>query len=107
MRPISQSVPERPRQPRPPKFEAWGLGPKPTTRSRLQPKVQFHHKMTADPSRMHALASEMVALAPDVIVVHTNVFLAALRQVNRDIPTVFAQVGDPVGNGFVDNLALP
>jgi ABC-type uncharacterized transport system substrate-binding protein len=71
------------------------------------PNIRLHYRMTADTTRMPALASEMVALAPDVIVVHTNIFLAALREVNRGIPIVFAQVGDPVGSGFVDNLSRP
>ncbi len=61
----------------------------------------------ADPDRMRRYAIEVVDLAPDVIVVHSNDFLAALRQANRTIPTVFTQVGDPVGTGFVDGLAHP
>lgn len=61
----------------------------------------------ADPDRMRRYSIEIVALAPDVIVVHSNDFLAALRQANRTIPTVFAQVGDPVGSGFVESLARP
>ena len=39
--------------------------------------------------------------------VHSNPFLAALRQANRTIPTVFIQVADPVGSHFVDSLAHP
>jgi len=42
-----------------------------------------------------------------VVVVHSNDLLTALRQIDQVIPTVFAQVGDPVGSGFVDNLAHP
>ena len=61
----------------------------------------------ADPDRMRRYSNEIMALAPDVIVVHSNDFLAALRQANRTIPTVFAQVGDPVGSGFVESLARP
>jgi putative ABC transport system substrate-binding protein len=61
----------------------------------------------ADPDRMRRNAAEIVALAPDTIVVHSNDYVAALRQADRTIPTIFAQVGDPVGSGFVDNLARP
>ncbi len=61
----------------------------------------------ADPERMRRYAAEIVALAPDVIVVHSNDYVAALRQVDRTIPTIFAQVGDPVGSRFVDSLARP
>jgi putative ABC transport system substrate-binding protein len=61
----------------------------------------------ADLERMRRYAAEIVALAPDVIVVHSNDYVAALRQADRTIPTVFAQVGDPVGSGFVQSLAHP
>jgi putative ABC transport system substrate-binding protein len=61
----------------------------------------------ADRDRMRRYAAEMVALAPEVIVVHSNDYLAALRQADHTIPTVFAQVGDPVGSGFVESLARP
>jgi putative tryptophan/tyrosine transport system substrate-binding protein len=60
-----------------------------------------------DIERMRAYAAEVVDLAPDVIVVHSNPFLAALRQVNRTIPAVFAQIADPLGSGFIDSLARP
>jgi putative tryptophan/tyrosine transport system substrate-binding protein len=39
--------------------------------------------------------------------VQSNPGVAALQQVNRTIPAVFAQVADPVGGGFVDSLAHP
>ena len=62
---------------------------------------------SGDLERMRRYAREIVDLAPDVIVVHSNDFLAALVQTDRHIPTVFVQVGDPVGSGFVDSLAHP
>jgi putative ABC transport system substrate-binding protein len=61
----------------------------------------------ADPERMRRFALEVVGIAPDVIVVHSNDFLAVLRQIGSIIPTVFTQVGDPVGSGFVESLAHP
>jgi putative tryptophan/tyrosine transport system substrate-binding protein len=60
-----------------------------------------------DRERMRRFALEIVGIAPDVVVVHSNDFLSALRQATTSIPTVFAQVGDPVGTGFVDSLAHP
>ena len=57
--------------------------------------------------RMRPAAAELVALTPDVIYVQSNPGVAALQQVNRAIPAVFAQVADPVGSGFIDNLAHP
>jgi putative ABC transport system substrate-binding protein len=69
--------------------------------------LDIAYRFAADPAQMRAVAAETVALAPDVIVVHSNPFVASLRQVNRGIPTVFVQVADPVASGFVDNLARP
>jgi putative tryptophan/tyrosine transport system substrate-binding protein len=57
--------------------------------------------------QMRPAAAELVALAPDVIFVQSNPGVAALQQVNRAIPAVFAQVADPVGSGFIANLAHP
>ena len=70
--------------------------------------IHFEYRFSGgDPERMRRFALEVVGLAPDVIVVHSNDFLAALRQTSTVIPTVFAQVGDPVGSGFVESLAHP
>ncbi|MFO1087402.1 MAG: ABC transporter substrate-binding protein [Reyranellaceae bacterium] len=52
-------------------------------------------------------ASELVALAPDVIFCQTSPALAALLRATRTIPIVFARVTDPVGQGFVRSLAAP
>jgi putative ABC transport system substrate-binding protein len=60
-----------------------------------------------DIDRMKSDVRAAVDSAPDLIVVHSNPLLAALRQIDRSIPTVFVQVGDPVGSGFVDSLAHP
>ena len=61
----------------------------------------------SNPERMASFAREIADLHPDVIVVHSNDFLAALIQTGSVVPIVFAQVGDPVGSGFVDSLAHP
>jgi putative ABC transport system substrate-binding protein len=55
--------------------------------------------------RRHAV--ELVALAPDVILASGTLSVAALQQVSRSLPIVFAGVTDPVGAGFVDSLARP
>ena len=52
-------------------------------------------------------AEELVAAAPDVIFVWSNPAVAGLRQATRTIPIIFAQVSDPLGSGFVTNLAHP
>src|SRR5262249_40553490 len=55
----------------------------------------------------HVLAKEMVALSPAVIFVSGTGATAAVQQETRTIPIVFANVSDPVGSGFVTNLARP
>jgi putative ABC transport system substrate-binding protein len=52
-------------------------------------------------------AAELVALAPDIILANGGAVVGPLQQVTRTIPIVFVQVTDPVGGGFVDNLARP
>jgi putative ABC transport system substrate-binding protein len=52
-------------------------------------------------------AAELVALAPDVILASTGSTVAALQQVTRTVPIVFAITLDPVGSGFVASLARP
>jgi putative ABC transport system substrate-binding protein len=52
-------------------------------------------------------ASELAALAPEVIVANGTLSVAALRHATRTLPIVFVGVSDPVGAGFVDTLARP
>ncbi|HKN11296.1 MAG TPA: ABC transporter substrate-binding protein, partial [Pseudomonadota bacterium] len=61
----------------------------------------------ADADRHRQHATELVALAPDIILAATTISLAAVQQVTRTIPIVFVQVIDPVSGGFVDTLAHP
>jgi len=60
-----------------------------------------------DADRLRTYAAELVALAPDVIVVTGNAGTAPLLQATRTVPIVFVIVPDPVGAGFVDSLARP
>jgi putative ABC transport system substrate-binding protein len=57
--------------------------------------------------RTRAAAAELVALGPDVIVAYANPAVSALKPITSTIPIVFTQVSDPVGSGFVTNLAHP
>ena len=52
-------------------------------------------------------ATELVALAPDVILATASPTVGALQMATRTVPIVFAQAVDPVGGGFVDSLARP
>jgi putative tryptophan/tyrosine transport system substrate-binding protein len=60
-----------------------------------------------DPDLFRRYAAELVALAPDVILVSGGSGMAPMLQATRTVPIVFVQVTDPVGAGFVDSLAQP
>jgi ABC-type uncharacterized transport system substrate-binding protein len=53
----------------------------------------------------HKFAAELIALAPDVILVSGGSSVAPVVQTTRTVPIVFTQTPDPVGAGFVDSLA--
>jgi putative ABC transport system substrate-binding protein len=57
--------------------------------------------------RIRTNAKELVALNPDVILSVGGQRLGALLAETRTIPIVFTVVSDPVGSGFVPNLAHP
>ncbi len=57
--------------------------------------------------RLPALAAELVQLKPDVIVTHATPAVHALKRTTNTIPIVMTSVNDPVGSGFVANLARP
>ncbi|HEY4738496.1 MAG TPA: ABC transporter substrate-binding protein [Xanthobacteraceae bacterium] len=61
----------------------------------------------ADPAKIRKDAEELVALQPDIIVVTGALGLQALLQTTRSVPIVFNSITDPVGSGFIDNLARP
>ena len=52
-------------------------------------------------------ASELIAMAPDLILANSTPVTAALREQSQIVPIVFTQVTDPVGQGLVPNLAHP
>jgi putative ABC transport system substrate-binding protein len=55
--------------------------------------------------RRHAV--ELAALAPDIILAYGGSTVGPLLQATRTVPIVFPAAVDPVGSGFVDNLARP
>jgi putative ABC transport system substrate-binding protein len=60
-----------------------------------------------DIERERTYAAELVALAPHVILAAGTLSVAALKRETQTVPIVFNSVSDPVGAGFVDNLARP
>ena len=70
--------------------------------------LRFDHRWAAGNStRIQAFAKALVALQPDVIVGHVTPAVAALQKETSTIPIVFIQVSDPIGAGFIANLAHP
>jgi putative ABC transport system substrate-binding protein len=63
---------------------------------------------TTDANSLRRHAAELVALAPDVLVAGSGTAtITPQRQATRTVPIVFAVAVDPVGAGFVANLAQP
>jgi putative ABC transport system substrate-binding protein len=60
-----------------------------------------------DAERYRRYAAELIALAPDVILVNGPAALAQLQQATRSVPILFVNVVDPVGAGFVASVARP
>ena len=60
-----------------------------------------------DVDRYRTIASELVALTPDVIVALGYAIVSALQKATRSVPIVFTNVIDPVGGGLVESLARP
>jgi putative tryptophan/tyrosine transport system substrate-binding protein len=61
----------------------------------------------SDADRARRYAQELVALAPDILLADGTISVTALQHATRTLPIVFANVGDPVGGGFVDSLSRP
>jgi putative tryptophan/tyrosine transport system substrate-binding protein len=59
------------------------------------------------PAQLQAPAVELVQLNPDVLLAGATPAAMALKNATRSIPIVFANVADPVGQGFVASLGQP
>ena len=62
---------------------------------------------TSAPDRIRRDAEELLSLKPDVVLAQGVVGAGVLRPLTTTVPVVFVQVQDPVGGGFVKNLARP
>ena len=60
-----------------------------------------------DPEHLRQRAQELVALAPDVMIVAGGGAAEAVQRASRTVPVVLAQSIDPVGAGYVASLARP
>jgi len=61
----------------------------------------------SDTKLVQRYTDELVGLKPDIIFAQGVVGAAAVKAATQTIPVVFVQVQDPVGGGFVTNLARP
>ena len=59
------------------------------------------------PERLPALAAELVALQPDVIVAGPTLPAIAASRATTTVPIVFPVASDPIGSGLVASLARP
>src|SRR5512133_936636 len=69
----------------------------------LQIEYRFAPDSSADQAQ--AVARELVALQPEAILAQGTPVITALQRQSRTIPIVFAGAADPVGSGFIANLA--
>ena len=60
-----------------------------------------------DAERLKAFAKELVGLRPEVILSMGTVATGFVVRETQTIPIVFVGVADPIGSGFIDNLARP
>jgi putative ABC transport system substrate-binding protein len=70
--------------------------------------VQIETRWAGDQAsdfRRHA--TDLVALAPEVIVATGTASIEALLQATHTVPIVFGSVADPVGAGFIESMARP
>jgi putative ABC transport system substrate-binding protein len=69
--------------------------------------VRVDYRYAPGGAQAEALARELIALQPDVVVAHTILVAMALQRETRAIPIVFVSVGDPIGPGLIASLARP
>jgi putative tryptophan/tyrosine transport system substrate-binding protein len=60
-----------------------------------------------DSSRYPALAAELVAQAPEVLMAVGGTAVGALQQATRELPIVFVGTTDPINRGLVASLSRP
>jgi putative tryptophan/tyrosine transport system substrate-binding protein len=70
--------------------------------------LQIEYRWAAqDTSLYHKHAQELIAIAPDVLLVGGGTATGILQQLTNTIPIVFVEASDPVNRGLVASLAQP
>jgi putative ABC transport system substrate-binding protein len=70
-------------------------------------QIDYRWGAASNPNEARKYATELTALAPDVILAGGSQAVAPLQSATRTVPIVFLTVIDSVGAGFVDSLARP
>lgn len=70
--------------------------------------IRFDKRYAAgNRNRLRENIAEILRLSPDVVLAQNTPTVADLQHQTKTVPIVFVMVSDPVGDGFVDNLAKP
>jgi putative tryptophan/tyrosine transport system substrate-binding protein len=67
----------------------------------------IEYRFAETPDRFLALAAELVALSPDLLIASNSPTAVALKSATTSIPIVFVASYDPVGIGLVQSLSRP
>ena len=67
----------------------------------------IEYRYDQSPDRLPALAAELIALSPDVLIASSPQTAVTLKSATVSIPIVFAAVFDPVALGLVQSLSRP
>ena len=67
--------------------------------------IEYRYAPSQD--RLPALAAELIALSPDLLIATNPQAAVALKSATASIPIVFVAVADPVGIGLVQSLSRP
>jgi putative ABC transport system substrate-binding protein len=62
---------------------------------------------TGERDQMRAFARELIELKPDLILGMTTPAVTALVEETKTIPILFVNIVDPLGRGFISNMARP
>ena len=67
----------------------------------------IEYRFARSQDRLPALAAELVALGPDLLIAANPQSAVALKSATASIPIVFVGAADPVGLGLIQSLARP
>jgi len=67
----------------------------------------IEYRFAQSQDRLPAVAAELVALGPDLLVTTNSQSAVALKAATASIPIVFVAVSDPVGIGLVQSIPRP